>query len=280
ETPGAIFVMAIDTRPDAPDPALALAGREEDLDRGLAALSQLTAGPVFLCEPKERPVPGPVPTALKRLRVGGPHPQGLAGLLIHRHIPAAIDAPVWEIHAEDVADLGALLATGLLRPTRLVSVSGDGLREARLVRCQAGADLRDLSRPVMRPGPREISSGSYLDGRPARWLGGLDRQVTVQGRHDPAPRRHWFGSALARASRQMPIIPTAALDQSFGGRLPAMALIRALALGDAESFARLGGLSLLEDDVALADYATAARPRLATQLRALLDRLAIEEGTR
>ena len=46
ERPAAIFVMATDTRPGAPDPGTALKGREEDFAMGLDALQRLTAGQV------------------------------------------------------------------------------------------------------------------------------------------------------------------------------------------------------------------------------------------
>lgn len=275
EVPAAIFVMAADTRPAAPDPMHELAGREEAFGRGMAALAELSEV-LFLCEGAGGGARLPAPAATRRITCGRLHPQGLAGVQVHRHHPARVDRPVWDLHAGDVADLGALLATGLLPRTRLVRVSGAALREGRLVRCQPGADLRGLCRDIVRPGPHEILSGSALDGVAANWLAPRDRQVTVRL---PAarPARHWFGAALRRAGRPLPIIPTAALDQALGG-LPAAMLARVLGAGDAEGAARLGALSLLEEDLALADYATGAEPRLSAQLRVLLDRIEAEEA--
>jgi len=277
EEPVAVFVMALDTHPGAPDPQLALVGREEEFGSGLEALKRLVKDGLFLCSPAAAPYDGPIPAGVRHVRCGRLHPQGLAGIQIHRHHPATIEAPVWDIHAEDVADLGALLATGHLPETRLVSVSGTALRQTRLVRCQPGADLRGLSQPVVRPGLHEVLSGSQLDGRSAHWLGPRDRQVTVLPRSAARPRRHWFGAALENAARHLPIIPTAALDQAMGGGLPAAALIRALGSGDQETAVRLGVLSLTEEDLAVADYATGARPRLTKQLRIMLDRIENEE---
>lgn len=280
EVPAAIFVMAVDTRPLAPDPALALAGREEDCARGLDALARLTSGPVVLCQPARAALAGG-DAARGRLRVlpcGPRHPQGLAGLQMHRHHPASAGRPVWDIHAEDVAGLGELLATGHLAGGRLVMVAGPALTGTRLVRCQAGADLRGLTHGVVRPGAHRLLSGSALDGHEGRWLGWRDRQVTVLPREDGAARPHWFRAALARAARPRPLIPTAALDQALGGALPAAVLARALGAGDDETAARLGALSLLEEDLALADYVTGAEPRLALRLREMLARVAAEEG--
>ncbi|PJE29895.1 Na+-transporting NADH:ubiquinone oxidoreductase subunit A [Pseudooceanicola antarcticus] len=280
ESPAAIFVMAADTRPHAPDPVAMLEGRGESFSRGLAALGRLTGGPVFLCQPRGPALAGPgaVEGRLRILRCGNRHPQGLAGFRIHHEHPATPEAPVWELHAEDVADLGALLETGSLPGLRSVSVTGEALTETRLLRCQPGANLRGLCQGAVVPGWHQVLSGSALDGHEATWLGLRDRQVTVQDSHRGSPRSHWFSNALRRAARPLPVIPTAALEQAFGTALPAMALIRALSSGDDESFTRLGGLSLLEEDLALADYVTGATPRLSALLRAALDRIAAEEG--
>lgn len=273
EAPAALFVMAADTRPGAPDPQAALAGREEAFERGLAALAGLTDGPVFLVAP-----PGfALGKTARRIVAGRLHPTGLAGMQIHRHFPAGVEARVWDIHAEDVAGLGELLATGLLPETRLVTVTGAALKQNRQLRCQPGADLRGLSHGFVRPGPHEVLSGSALDGQPAHWLGPRDRQVSVLPDGARRHRPHWFGAALKDASRPLPIIPTAALNQALGGGLPGAALVRALASGDTESATRIGALSLLEEDLALTDYVTAAQPLISEQLRSYLDRVEAEE---
>lgn len=270
--PAAIFVMAVDTRPLAPDPRLALAGENGDrLQLGLRVLRRLCDGPVYLCQGR-----GPDILAaddkVRIVRVGPLHPAGLAGTQIHRSFPAQPNRQVWEIAGEDVAAIGHLLSDGHLPATRLVAVAGPGLRETRLVRCQPGADLRELCYAHMTPGPRVILSGSVLEGREARWLGFRDRQVTVLERHDPMPR-HWLEAALRRASRAEPIIATAAVEQALGGAMPGMALLRALSVGDDEAAAELGALSLLEEDMAQVDYVTAASPRFSDLLRASLDRI-------
>lgn len=280
EIPAAIFVMAIDTRPGAPSVRLALEGREEHFSRGLRAIGGLTGGPLAVCQDDGPDLPvGSGPAGRLHLRRIAPrHPLGLAGLQILEHFPAEIGKSVWDIDAEDVAAIGELLATGLVAETRLVSVSGPALRESRLARCQPGADLRALTFDIVRPGPHRLLSGSPVDGTEGRWLGPRHRQVTAV---PPAERNaypHWFSAALRRAGRPLPIIPTAALEQAFGGRLPAAPLARAIASNDAETATRLGLLSLVEDDVALADYVTGASPRLPVMLRAMLDRIAREEA--
>ncbi|MFN3721750.1 MAG: Na(+)-translocating NADH-quinone reductase subunit A [Paracoccaceae bacterium] len=278
ERPDAIFVMASDTAPLAPDPRLALAGREDPFGRGLVALTLLTDGPVFVCQQ-----PGPAlfdgTTSKGQLRVvehGSRHPQGAPGLRIHAAFPATIETPVWSIHAEDVAHLGVLVATGTLPMTRLVSVAGAALREARLVRTQPGADLRGLTHRIVLPGPHEVWSGSPLSGYPAHWLATRHRQATALPRPAQAKPPHWLVAALTRSAAPKPVIPNAALDQSFAATLPAAAFVRVLASGNDETAMKMGLLSLLEEDVALADYVLGGDAHLPDLLRAMLDRIRTE----
>lgn len=271
--PSAIFVMAADTRPLAADPRLALAGEGlAQFALGLRALARLCDGPIHLCQDRGPDIL-PAGDGLRIIRVGPLHPAGLAGFLIHRLFPAGPGREVWDIDAEDVAAIGALLTDGQLPATRLVSVAGPGMSETRLLRCQPGADLREICHAHMSPGQNLILSGSMLDGVPSRWLGFRHRQVTVIRRPPVPAARHWLQAALYGASRPEPVIATAAVREALGGLVPGMALLRALSVGDDEAAAELGALSLLEEDLALVDYVTSAAPRFSDLLRASLDRM-------
>lgn len=281
ERPTAIVVMATDTRPFAPDPRQALEGREEAFARGLQALTVLCDGPVLVCQTSG-------PTLFERGLGGGRvhaidgtarHPQGSAGFRIHALAPATIETPVWDVHAEDVAALGDLLLTGALPMSRLVHVAGGGLRESRLIRTHPGADLRELTLRAAAPGAHVLMSGSPLDGHETHWLAPRHRQVTVLPRPPKDTPPHWLLSALTRSGLPKPVIPTAALTQAFGVALPAVALVRALSSGDDEMAMKLGALSLLEEDLGLADYILGGEAHLAELLRGMLDRVHTEYGS-
>ena len=278
EVPAAIVVMAADSRPDAPPPSAALEGRMDDFARGLRALAGLAEEVVIVCH-DDAVQPDAAAERIRRVRIRPIHPRGLAGLQMAAQFPAAVGRPVWDVHAEDVAGIGAFLRDGLVPETRLVSVAGTALRERRLVRCQPGADLRALCFDILKPGPHRLLSGSSLDGVEGRWLGPWRRQVTAASGAAPDRRQHWFSAALRRSSRPLPLIPTSALDEAFGGILPAVPLLRAISANDSETAVRLGALSLLEEDIALADYLTGASPRLSAMLRAMLDRIEAEEAS-
>lgn len=275
EAPAAILVMATDTRPGAPDPGGALEGREEDFARGVGALQKLTDGPVIVFAQADA-LPTGLSLSAQVVHRGRRHPQGLPGICCHEVFPAGLGAPVWDIHSEDVAAMGALLDTGVLPVMRQVRIGGTGLREGRSLRTHPGADLRQLTRRIVAPGPHTILSGSALDGQVGHWLAPRDRQVTVLPAQGPARPRHWLAQALGRSPRGLPAIPTAGLEQAFAGTLPAAPFLRALGAGDDETAMKLGVLSLLEEDVALADYVLSENGEIATQLRTMLDHIRSE----
>lgn len=275
EHPAAIFVMAADTRPLAPDPQRALTGREEDFVRGLKELEKLTNGPIFLCQTRTRKLKldWSKSDRLRHIECGPRHPQGSPGLQIHAHYPAEINRPVWDIHAEDVASLGTLMETGQLPMNRHVTVAGPMLNETRHLKTQIGADLRELTQGVAKRAPHVLLSGSPIDGHIAHWLAPRDRQISVLPAKTAAPTKHWLIAALTRSGQTNPVIPTAALTQSFGNALPAAMYIRALSSGDDETLLKLGGLSLLPEDLALADYVLGGEAHIAGMHGTMLDRI-------
>lgn len=281
ETPAGIFVMSADTRPLALDPIERLKDREAHLGRGIRAVTQLTDGPVYLCIRRggRLPLTSDLDGRVVVVACEDRHPHGLAGLQIHKHLPARVNAPVWDIDIECVACLGEFLETGILPQTRTVRIAGDGLRIGRTVRTQFGADLRELTQRAVKPEPHLLLSGSPLDGHEAQWLATHHRQVTVATRRETRPPPHWLVSALTRSARAKPVIPTAALDHALGGMIPAAAFIRALSSGDEETAVKLGVLALLEEDLALADYAVGGDSELRIMLRNMLNHIRAEQGT-
>lgn len=272
--PAAIVVMRADTRPHAPDPAIAGAGREEDFCRGVAALAVLTEGPVVVCD-----APGLTPVdvggRVKTRTVEGPHPAGLPGTQIARLAPLTGGAVVWHAGHQDVAAIGRLMATGTLDGTRVISLSGPGAARPRLLRVPSGAHLQDLLHGEITPGQKLVLSGSALDGRESGHLGRYHQQVSVLDR-PPAKMRNWLAEALHRASRPAAFIPTRALDHALARPFAVVPLLRAISVGDTEAAARLGCLMLAEEDMALATYVTGGGVDFGVRLRVVLD--ALEEG--
>jgi Na+-transporting NADH:ubiquinone oxidoreductase subunit A len=297
--PHAIFVTATDTRPHAPPPALVIAGRTDDFRRGLAALTKLTDGPVFLCQ-----APGAsydVPAGVDVAEFAGPHPSGNAGWHIHRLMPASLDRVVWAIGYQDVVAIGHLVATGELDVSRVISIGGPGAANPRLLRTRRGASLEDLTREERKPGQQRIISGSVLDGRGATgpgdaFLGRHHLQVailpeagerklleyiapgwekysvtnTVLGAWRGA-HRFVFNTSTNGSPRAM--VPIGSYERVMPFDMLPTFLLRALIVKDDARAAELGVLELDEDDVALCTYVCPGKYDYGPLLRDALDRI-------
>ena len=224
--PAAVFVTAGDSAPLAPDPVAAVAGREEDLAWGLAALANLTAGPVFVCVRAGRRLPLEDTGRLRQVEFSGPHPAGTAGLHIHRLAPARREREAWHLDAQDLAAIGGLFRTGSADLRRVVALAGPPVARPRLLRVPLGADALDLAEPDLRdddssrlrPADEEaapdhrVVSGSVLSGRAAvgeadRFLGRYHRQLTVLAEGRRRRFLGWLAPGLRALSASRAFLP-------------------------------------------------------------------------
>jgi len=283
DVPSAICVTATDTNPLAPEPTQVLAQHLGDFTRGAEALLRLTAGPVFVCQ-----APGPpLVQGSERLRVerfSGPHPAGLAGTHIHHLWPVSSQRTIWQIGYQDVAAIGSLLSNGRVSARRTLSVGGPGLKETALAQAPLGANLADVVsglKATVEISATQLISGSILSGRDARFLGRYDLQLTVQERHRrPTRTRPWLDRILNRLSREAigATVPSEDFESLFPLDLLPVPLMRALAVLDVENTERLGGLQLLEEDLALLSWRCPSGSDYGKLLRLVMDQLAEERA--
>ncbi len=304
-TPAAIFVTAIDTRPLAADPAVALRERVEDLGAGLRALA--TLAPVHLCLRPDSPLAaaGSEEAGVSLHAFTGPHPAGLPGLHIERILPVGRSRTAWHCDAQDAAAIGALCRSGRIDTQRVISIAGPQVRRPHLVRAPLGADLRALAHGELLDGENRVIAGSVLDGRAddgaedIAFLGRYHRQVCAQLRGG----EHGATGALERGTRRYSIARTfgawlqprrpRALDTSLHGAprtllptelfeqvspyrtLPAL-LLRALQARDLDRAEELGALGLVEEDLALLSFVDPGKGEHGAALRDVLDTIARE----
>lgn len=272
--PQAIFVTAIDTSPLGADAAVIVKPMSELFQAGLDVIRHLTPGPIFVCQ-----APGSelaeADDRLKIVQFGGPHPAGLPGTHIHHLMPAGRDRHVWHIGYQDIAAIGHLFTTGTIWTKRIVSLAGSAVREPGLVRTYIGADLDDLVSGELHSGEATVLSGSPISGRPSHFLGRYHTQVTALGQHQTwwkraldGPIAELFGSIQSR-----PIIPISAYDAVMPLDILVVPLLRALAVGDADTAERLGCLELAEDDMALLTHICPTKADYGLLLRRVLDRI-------
>lgn len=303
--PRAIFVTAMDSAPLAPDPVAAVAGRETELDWGLAALTRLAAGPVFVCSRAGRRLPVDEKERVRHEEFRGPHPAGTAGLHIHRLAPVRRGQEAWHLDAQDLASIGGLFRTGAGDALRVVALGGPPVGRPGLLRMPIGALLTEFAAPEpvpgRDPGERRVVSGSLLAGRTAGddvtgYLGRYHRQVTVleedrrrrllgwlaPGTGAVSVSRAYLSSLLPARPRRITtgtngsrraIVPIGTYDRVMAFDIPAAMLCRALLMEDIERAEELGALELIEEDVGLLTFACPAKNDYGPALRRVLDTL-------
>lgn len=300
DRPHSIFVTATDTQPHAPAPAV-LIGRGESFERGLAALSRLTDGPVFVCTDPRTEAPLPAGGQILREQFEGPHPAGTVGLHIHTLDPVDRRKTVWHVGLQDVTAIGALFRTGTLDVTRIVSLAGPPVRRPRLLRTRLGAALDDLVQGELDEGETRVISGSVLSGRSAAgpvhgYLGRYHQQVSVLAEDREREFLGWllpgfrkFSAIRTFASAWLPggqfrlttsthgsrraIVPIGMFERVMPLDLMPTALLRALVMGDVDRAEELGCLELEEEDLALCTFVCAGKNDYGPYLRQVLDTL-------
>jgi Na+-transporting NADH:ubiquinone oxidoreductase subunit A len=301
--PAAIFVTAVDTQPHAPDPQLVLAGRNADFEAGIAALEQLTPGPVLLCRAAGSQIAAGPGSRAQVHEFSGPHPSGTVGLHIHLLHPVYSGGTVWHIGCQDVAAIGHLIRTGRLDVTRVISLAGPAVLRPRLLRTRLGASLAELTSGELQDGDVRVVSGSVLAGRWAvddahAFLGRFHHQVSALPEFDPVPRRllaslrpggdlfsatRTFVSSMRPGRRlpmttsshgpHRPMLPLGCHEQVLPFDLEPVMLLRALLAHDAEQVGLLGGLELDEEDLALATVVCPGKHDYGPLLRQALEHL-------
>jgi Na+-transporting NADH:ubiquinone oxidoreductase subunit A len=297
-----IFVTAIDTEPLSVDVEIALAGRMDDFQEGLAVLQHLTDGQVFLCRAPASAISG---GSLPRVRIEefeGPHPAGLAGTHIHTLDPVSRGKTVWHVGYNDVADFGELFRTGRLAAERVISLGGPAVEQPRLLRTRTGAHIGTLVAGQIADGDVRVISGSVLSGTTANgdtlgYLGRYARQVTVLLEGRTREFMGWllpgfnifsvvptFMSALFKESDQRfdmttdtmgsdrAMVPIGTYEEVMPLDIVPTYLLRSMVAGDLEKAEQLGCLELAEEDLALCtvvcpgkyDYGPILRETLST----------------
>lgn len=301
--PHAIFVTAMDTQPLAADPQVIIRESMRDFNNGLAVLSRLTDGKVYVCTAREAQLDITQTDQVAVHRFAGPHPAGNAGTHIHFLEPVSSHKQVWTIGYQDVIAYGKLFTTGHISVERVVSLAGPQVEEPRLLRTRLGANLEELSAGLLRSGENRIISGSVFGGRqalgPFAFLGRYHNQVSVlqEGRERPflhylslgsnrfsalpiylsnflKGRRYNFTTSTNGSERAM--VPVGSYERVMPLDILPTQLLRALIVGDTETAQQLGCLELDEEDLALCTFVCPGKYEYGPILRENLTKIELE----
>ena len=292
--PNSIFVQAIDTNPHAAAPVVALTDRKEQFSLGLAALTQLTDGKVFVCKSPNSEIPGTSTDGVSVEEFSGPHPAGLVGTHIHMLDPVGPTKTVWYINYQDVAAIGSLLTDGIVDTRRVVSLAGPVVNQPRLLETRMGADISQLIEGEHADVDIRPVSGSVLCGRTARtphnFLGRYHNQISILEEGNVREFLGWQKPGFDKYSTTRVFASAGIPNQKFafttstGGSERAMVplgtyekvmpldilptqLLRALICRDTDQAQDLGLLELEEEDIALCTFVCPGKYEYGSLLR-------------
>ena len=297
--PAAIFVTAMDSRPLAADPVAIIHEQPAAFLDGLAVLTRLTDGKVFVCKGEASLPRSPHPQVQEQVFVG-PHPAGLPGTHIHFLQPASASRTQWHIGYQDVIAIGHLFSRGELDATRVISLAGPGVNRPRLLRTVLGAQISTLVAGELKAGEQRVLSGCVLAGTPAvgplDYLGRFDLQVSVlpegrdkallgwvmPGRDKFSLTRSFLGHLLPKArfafttakhGSDRAMVPIGSFERVMPLDILPTLLLRDLLVGDTDSAQQLGCLELDEEDLALCTFVCPGKSEYGPLLRQCLTKI-------
>ena len=306
--PAHIFVTAMDTNPLAPDVKSIIASRERDFLAGLAVISRLTQGTVYVCKGNYE-LPSSSVANVREETFVGPHPAGLAGTHMHKLAGASLERVLWSIGYQDVIAIGALFTTGELDASRYVAVAGPSVVNPVLVQTVMGACVSELTVGNIREAggqKQRVIAGSVIYGRlakgPEDYLGRYCTQISVIPEGDDKEFLGWMmpgfkkfsvsntflGPVLNRGKTEnyifntglnggpRAIIPFGCFDRVMPLDIIPSLLLRAIAITDTDEAQALGCLELDEEDLALCTYVDPCKSDFGPMLRRCLNKIELE----
>ncbi|MFC6440942.1 Na(+)-translocating NADH-quinone reductase subunit A [Bowmanella sp. JS7-9] len=294
--PHSIFVNAMDTNPLAADPAVIIAARKDDFERGLQVLNKLTSGKVFVSK-----APGAsVSVGQAKVDVNefaGPHPAGLVGTHIHFLDPVGAKKVVWHIGYQDVIAFGAFVATGKIDSSRVVALAGPMAKNPRLVKTLLGASLEQLTAGELQDGDVRVISGSVLHGQKSAgvhaylgryhtavaalaegyekklfgWLApGSDMHSVTRAYLGHLSPKRLFNMTTSTNGSDRSMVPIGNYERVMPLDILPTLLLRDLIAGDTDSAQAMGCLELDEEDLALCTYVCPGKYNYGPILRSVL----------
>jgi len=301
DEPQALLVTAMDTRPLAPSPLTVLAGRESAFQTGIKALKNLVDCPVWLCHKAGEDWSALTADDIQVQTFSGPHPAGNAGVHIHSLSPVGGDRKAWHVGYQEVADLGDFLATGKLATQKVIALVGPAAHNPRLLRVAKGADLAQITKDESNAEETRMISGCVLSGlhsegsSPQAYLGARSNQVTLldsqthkkfvdwpnplAGTHTVSNAvfskffRRKFAMNVDSNGSPRAIVPIGAWEPLMPMDILPTQLIKALASNDLMGSEKLGVLEVVEEDLALCEYADHSKTEISTLVRNMLTRI-------
>lgn len=305
-SPKHIFISGFDSAPLAPDYEFILRNDQEALQTGVNALSKLTAGSVYVgISPRQS---NGIFASLKNMTVNifdGPHPAGNAGVHIHHVSPLFKGDTVWTVSPQAVVFIGRLFKEGKLNLSKIIALAGSEVKKPQYYKTIVGAQLTNfLSNTTKKEVRERYISGNVLNGtkiEPDDYLGFFDQMVTVIPEGDDYELLGWarpgkdkfsggktFLSALFPQKEyvltanmhggERAFVLTGQYEQFLPMDLLPVYLLKAVLTSDIDRMEQLGIYEVIEEDLALCEFADTSKIKVQEILREGLNMMMKEVG--
>jgi Na+-transporting NADH:ubiquinone oxidoreductase subunit A len=304
EKPISIYISTFDTAPLAPDYSFILKDQLSTFQTGINALAKLTEGKVNLGVNENSDF-----SSLKNVvinKFAGPHPAGNVGIQIHHTAPLNKGEVVWTINPQDVLFIGRLFETGKVDFTKVVALTGSEVKNPKYYKTVLGAPIEDLVAGKLEEAAykQRIISGNVLTGKRVKvqnFLGFYDSQISVIPEGDDYELFGWadpgFGKFSASKTFLSKLFPkkeyTITANLHGGERafvvsgqyekvLPMdimpVQLLKAILVNDIDKMEQLGIYEVIEEDMALCEYACTSKIEVQNILREGINTMIKELG--
>jgi len=294
DVPKNIFISTFDSAPLAPDLNFVVEGKGAAFQKGLDVLGMLTEGAVHLgLDARSDNAPSAVfteATGVKKHWFHGKHPVGNVGIQIHHISPIAGEEKVWTLGVQEVITIGKLFIEGKFDASRVVALTGAETSTPAYVNTYLGANIGALVGEVKEN--VRLVSGDVLSGAEKtkeEFLDFRDDQITTIKEGNEYEMFGWLAPMDARPSvsqtflsgladvtyeantnthgEKRAFVVTGQYEKVLPMDIFPQHLMKAIIVNDFERMEGLGINELIEEDVALCEFACTSKQPLQKILR-------------
>ena len=304
EKPISIYISTFDTAPLAPDYGFILKDQLSTFQTGIDALAKLTEGKINLGVTTNSAF-----TSIKNVVINafeGPHPAGNVGIQIHNTKPINKGEVVWTLNVQDVLFIGRLFETGKVDFSRIIALTGSEIENPKYYQTVLGAPVSLVTDKKLKKVDykQRIISGNVLTGtkvKPQMFLGFYDSHVTVIPEGDDYEFLGWANMGANKFSATKTFLSSLLPKKDYemnanmhgGDRAFVMSgqyeklvpmdllpvyLLKAILVNDIDKMERLGIYEVIEEDLALCEYACTSKIRVQDILRTGINTMIKELG--
>ena len=301
EKPKSIFISAFDSSPLAPDYSILFKGQEQYFQAGIDVLKKFTSGPVHINVHAEREISSVFSQVqgAELNKFSGPHPSGCVGVQIHHISPISKGDVVWTITPNGVIQIGKLFLNGIYDASKVIAVAGSEVNDPQYYKTYTGASVKKFLANNLKQDHVRVVSGNVLTGTSIGkegYMGFHDHLVSVIPEGDYYEFLGWIKPTTSKLSLQRAfgllsfLAPKKefVLDSNMRGEPRAFVqsgvfervtpmdilptyLLKSIIAEDYDEMEALGIYEVIEEDLALCEFADVSKHNVQAILREGID---------